>query len=206
VGTTDLPERTALHPPPALETQSDAHLVVQLLAAPTGSVLAQALAHELCRRFAPRIRLFGLRHLRDGDAAEDLVQEVLLIFLETVRAGTLRDPAQTPSFILGTCRNVVWNRRRGDQRRRRILERYGWQLLPDAEEAPEPVDVGALTKCLARLSERERHLLYFSFDEELPARAIAERLRVTETHVRVLRHRALGQLRDCLALGRTDGR
>ena len=47
---------------------------------------------ELFRRMAPRIRLYGLRHLRDEHAADDLVQQVLIIALEALRAGRLHDP------------------------------------------------------------------------------------------------------------------
>jgi RNA polymerase sigma-70 factor (ECF subfamily) len=46
---------------------------------------------EMCRRMAPRIRLYGLRHLRSGAAADDLVQQVLLKTIEALRAGRLRD-------------------------------------------------------------------------------------------------------------------
>jgi RNA polymerase sigma-70 factor, ECF subfamily len=37
---------------------------------------------EVCRRVGPRIRLYGLRHLRSASAADDLVQYVLLKLLE----------------------------------------------------------------------------------------------------------------------------
>ena len=37
---------------------------------------------EVCRRMAPRIRLYGLRHLRSAAAADDLVQQVLLKTIE----------------------------------------------------------------------------------------------------------------------------
>jgi len=47
---------------------------------------------ELCRRFAPRIRLYGLKHLRDEERARDLVQSVLLVVLEAVRAGRVDEP------------------------------------------------------------------------------------------------------------------
>jgi len=36
---------------------------------------------ELFRRMAPRIRLYGLRHLRDEHAADDLAQQVLVTTL-----------------------------------------------------------------------------------------------------------------------------
>jgi hypothetical protein len=42
-----------------------------------GAAMCERLAaeHELCVQLAPRIRLYGLRHLRDEAAAADLVQE-----------------------------------------------------------------------------------------------------------------------------------
>ena len=46
---------------------------------------ADAAETELYRRFAPRVRLYGLRHLRDEDAARDLMQQVLLLTIEKLR-------------------------------------------------------------------------------------------------------------------------
>ena len=62
---------------------------------------------EVCRRMGPRIRLYGLRHLRSGSAADDLVQQVLLKLLEALRAGRVREPDKLPQFVLGTCRMTV---------------------------------------------------------------------------------------------------
>jgi RNA polymerase sigma-70 factor (ECF subfamily) len=56
---------------------------------------------ELYRRLAPRVRLYGLRHLRDRQAAADLVQQVLLMTLERLRAGEVREPERIASFVLG---------------------------------------------------------------------------------------------------------
>ena len=77
---------------------NDAELVRQVGA---GDREAEA---ELCRRMGPRIRLYGLRHLRDAHAAEDLTQQVLITTLEALRAGRLREPEKLASFVLGTCR------------------------------------------------------------------------------------------------------
>jgi RNA polymerase sigma-70 factor (ECF subfamily) len=40
---------------------------------------------DLFHRMAPRIRLYGLRHLRDGRASDDLAQQVLITTLEALR-------------------------------------------------------------------------------------------------------------------------
>lgn len=41
---------------------------------------------------APSIRLYGVRHLRDDQAANDFVQQVLAITLDALRVGRLREP------------------------------------------------------------------------------------------------------------------
>jgi RNA polymerase sigma-70 factor (ECF subfamily) len=74
---------------------SDAELAGQI---GSGGPAAEA---ELFRRMAPRIRLYGLRHLRDADAANDSTQQVLVKTLEVLRAGRLREPEKLISFVLG---------------------------------------------------------------------------------------------------------
>src|SRR5438874_646228 len=103
---------------------------------------------ELFRRMAPRIRLYGLRHLRDVHAAEDLTQQVLITTLEALRAGRLREPEKLASFVLGTCRMTVLDLRRNAQRKERLLERFGADLLAPARSAEPRVDHEQLTRCV----------------------------------------------------------
>src|SRR5262249_59475617 len=91
---------------------------------------ACAAGTELVRRCAGRIRLFGLRRLRDQAAAQDLVQEVLVTTLEALRAGRIEQPERLASFVLGACRMTVANQRRGEQRRARLLEQFADDLAP----------------------------------------------------------------------------
>lgn len=158
---------------------------------------AQAEA-ELCRRLAPRIRLYGLRHLRDAHAAQDLVQHVLLATLERLRAGAVREPEKIVSFVLGMCRMTVLEIRRGTRRREELLRAYG--DTAEAVEAPEPIaiDAGRLAGCLQALAERERSVVTLSFLAEKPAEEVAGALGLTAGNVRVIRHRALARLRRCM--------
>ena len=88
-------------------TPSDAELAAGVQGGDPG---AEA---ELFRRLAPRVRLYGLRHLRDPAAADDLVQDVILLTFDALRAGTVRETERLASFVLGTCRRVVADLRRG---------------------------------------------------------------------------------------------
>lgn len=141
---------------------------------------------ELCRRFAPRVRLYGLRHLRDEAAAADLAQQVMLMMLERLRSGALREPERLASFVFGICRMVVLDLRRGQARRERLLETYGDALLPP--DAPQP-DFD---------SERERTVLLLTFYDDMSAEALARELNLSPANVRVIRHRGLEHLRICV--------
>src|SRR5512134_1594950 len=68
-----------------LDQPLDDAAIARAIAAAAPRVDTEAEA-ELYRRLAPRVRLYGLRHLRNAHAAEDLMQQVLLMTLERVRA------------------------------------------------------------------------------------------------------------------------
>src|SRR5579863_1335446 len=111
---------------------------------------------ELFRRMAPRIRLYGLRHLRDEHAADDLVQQVLITVLEALRAARLREPDRLTSFVLGTCRMTVLDLRRNRQRQERLLEQFGNDALAPVPPPMPRLDQQRLAQCVQRLKERER--------------------------------------------------
>jgi RNA polymerase sigma-70 factor (ECF subfamily) len=53
-------------------------------------------------------------------------------------------------------------------------------------------------RCLHRLDARARTVLHLAFTRDKPAAEIARVLETTAGNVRVLRHRAVAQLRRCL--------
>jgi RNA polymerase sigma-70 factor (ECF subfamily) len=172
--------------------------------AEAGAAPDSAAEAELYRRLAPRVRLYGLRHLRDPQAAADLVQHVLLLTLEQLRAGKVREPERIASFVLGTCRMTVLEMRRGTRRREALLETWG--ASAEAFEAPEPatLDPDRLAGCLQALSERERSVVVLSFFADKQAEEVGTELAISGGNVRVIRHRALARLRECMGSGQ-DG-
>ncbi len=155
---------------------------------------------ELCRRMAPRIRLYGLRHLRDEHASEDLAQQVLITTLEALRAGRLREPGKLASFVLGTCRMMVLDLRRGVQRQQRLLEQFGADLPAPAAPSMPPPDRQLLARCVQHLKERERTVIVMTFFDEQTGADVARFLGLSEANVRVIRHRAIHQLRECMGV------
>lgn len=164
---------------------------------------ATAAETELYRRFAPRVRLFGLKHLSDRSAADDLAQQVMLVVITRLRTGEVREPDQIGSFVLGTSRMMVAGKKRGERRRAAIFARF------EHEEAVEPLsdlalDSTRLAPCLAALRERERTILLLTYYADKSAPEIAAAIGTTAGAVRVGRHRALASMRDCIEARRAS--
>jgi len=153
---------------------------------------------ELCVQYAPRIRAFGLRHLRDASDADDLVQHVLLAVLSALRAGRIEDPSRIGAYVIGTCRNAVMDMRRGVARQRRVAERDAAGKALGYIPAWDAVDHVHVERCLGELEARDRTVVLSSFLEDKDADEIARVLETTAGNVRVIRHRALARLHDCL--------
>lgn len=174
--------------------------LARAIAARSGA--SEAAEGELYRRFAPRVRLYGLRHLRDEESARDLVQQVMLLTIEKLRRGDVRDPEQIASFVLGTSRTMAIAVRRKEVRRERLRDAF---LAPGAFAPPDAgatLDLDRLEHCLTQLADRERSVVFLTFYAESAAAAVASEVGVSEGNVRVIRHRALAKLRACVLAGR----
>ena len=159
---------------------------------------AEAAESELYRRFAPRVRLYGLRHLRNEDAARDLVQQVMLVTIEKLRGGSVRDLDQIASFILGVSRTMVKDLKRLEWRRDKLREVFVFPDVVEASVEEATLDADRLEMCLARLAERERMVVLLTFYAERTAGEVGKELGVKEGNVRVIRHRAVERLRTCM--------
>jgi DNA-directed RNA polymerase specialized sigma24 family protein len=67
-------------------------------------------------------------------------------------------------------------------------------------EAPEPLalDPDRLAKCLETLPERERSVVLLTFFADKAAGEVGAELGLSAGNVRVIRHRALARLRECM--------
>ena len=182
-----------------MHSEPDAQLLLWIA---SGASERRAAEAELCQRFAPRIRLYGLRHLRDEERARDLVQIVLVGLLQAARAGKVEDPERLDRYVLGTCRNSVQRMKSTEARLQPMAEEDLAEMLDAAALAAaapeEQPPLSALFRCLDTLDLRAKKIVSLSFQAERPTEAIAAELDLTPGNVRVLRHRALGALRKCL--------
>jgi len=159
---------------------------------------------ELCRRFLPRARAYGLRHLRDPHAADDLAQRILLLTIEKLRRREVRDPDAVTSFVFGIARMLVHDIRRTRRPELPVADDESGLPIVTAADA-DPLAGRLLARCLQALAERERSIVVLTYFREASTDEIASSLGLAEGHVRVVRHRAMKNLRQCMGPAVTAG-
>jgi RNA polymerase sigma-70 factor (ECF subfamily) len=143
----------------------------------------------------PRVFNYFRYRVGGGPVAEDLTS---LTFEKawTARHRYRRDLAGFSTWLMTIARNVAtdhWRRRRDHA----PLEAAG--EVAGGEEPHEQLEqreaYGRLATLLAGLPERDRELVSLKYGAGLTNRAIAKQLRLTETNVGTLLHRAVQKLR-----------
>jgi RNA polymerase sigma-70 factor (ECF subfamily) len=95
---------------------------------------------------------------------------------------------------------TILDLRRGAQRKERLLELFGPGLVGSGECIRPHLDQERLARCVKNLNERERSVVVMTFYNEQTGAEVASFLGVSEANVRVIRHRAIRQLRDCMGI------
>jgi RNA polymerase sigma-70 factor (ECF subfamily) len=155
----------------------------------------------LCRRFAPVVRAFARRRLRGADAVEEFTQDVLLLMVEALRAGRVERGERFGGFVLGICRNLAFDRARQKERRESLWQIYGGALAGVSTEAieSESYQIAHLEDCLSQLSKRARDVVRLGYVEARGHDEVAAALEISPQNARVLRHRTLSSLRECMS-------
>ena len=155
----------------------------------------------LCPRLVPAVRAFARRRLSGAEAVDEFTQDALMLFVEALRQSSIREPERVGGFLLGICRNLALDRARQRERRQALWERYGEAFEPFTPAASETYayEVAHLEDCLSQLSRRAREVVRLSYIEAQSSADVARELGISEGNARVLRHRTLETLRECMA-------
>jgi RNA polymerase sigma-70 factor (ECF subfamily) len=81
-----------------------------------------------------------------------------------------------------------------------LLEQFGADVLAPAPAPGPNLDHEQLARCVQNLKERERAVVIMTFYDEQTSADVSHFLGVSEANVRVIRHRAIHQLRNCLGV------
>jgi RNA polymerase sigma-70 factor (ECF subfamily) len=152
----------------------------------------QAAFAELYESTAPKIAAYLRRVTGSPDWAEDLLQDTYVRFLNAERP--VMDERQTLSYLYRVATNLVYDGWRSMRR-----EREWEESAPTADTPPEPVGLRRdVEDALAKLSPRERALVWLAYVEGYAHRDIARVLEVKDKSVRVLLFRARRKLAKIL--------
>lgn len=176
---------------------TDAELARRIAAADEDPAAAEEA--ELCRRYGARLLAFGRRRLGSAERAADLAQDTLLLTLEKLRSGAVRDPERIGAFILGVARSLCRDHWPRDSRAR-PLDEVARELVATTLPATDPIARSRVAPCVEALPDKQRAVVLLSFYAEQSSGEVADSLGLTPNHVRVLRHRGVAQLRDCLGV------
>jgi len=146
---------------------------------------------EVVRQFTSRIFVMSFVRTRDREIARELVQDVLMSVIGSLRKGQLQDPDKLLAFLHGTARNLINNRLRSEYRRPpleplsdEIPEESRIEQLEDAER------LGLVHRALESLANEDRDILRMTLVEGRKPGEIARLLGVTSEVVRTRKLRA----------------
>jgi len=147
----------------------DEYLVVQ-------SQLGDAEAFGcLVRRWHPRLLRQGRRFTRNGEAAEDVVQESWIAIVRGL--GSLHDPARFRAWSFRIVANKARDWIRREEARRRATQ--GFEVAPSPGEGSSPSSlIASVRKGIAELEPTQRCIVTWYYLEAMSVSEIAEALDV----------------------------
>ena len=122
----------------------------------------------------------------------------MLLAIEKLRDGAIRDADQIASFVLGVSRTMAKDVKRVEWRREKLRGTFLATSMVEAPADDATLDIDQLERCLAQLADRERMVVLLTFYAEKTGSEVGHELRLTEGNVRVIRHRAIDRLRTCM--------
>ena len=147
----------------------------------------------------PVVAAFVASLVRDGNAQEDILQEVVAAVLESYDKYDATRPFV--GWVLGIARNQVRLYRRRSLRGRVLFDESTLDFLMDSfsnVRTEEVLKLEFLPECLDRLNDHERHICELRYEQGLKPSGIAAVLEMTSNTVSKALQRIRSQLRDCI--------
>ena len=148
---------------------------------------------DFYRRTSRSLWSYVYRVTGNAADADDIVQEA---FCRLLRGGPDGDEEQWRRYLFRIASNLVVDRWRRQKRDHNDLRHH--LPLPLASNTPGHEGHEEVARTFARLTPRERALLWLAYVEGQSHKEIAGSLGLAERSIRVLLFRARGRLRDLL--------
>lgn len=157
----------------------------------------------LVYKYQARIRAFLFSRTGDADVADDLAQEVFLVFLKRIDKFDASQPVWP--WLVGIARNKL--REHWRSRPREIptdsIEAFIQEAQITSEEADNMVEaheqrLNALRVCIAKLAPASRKLLQMTYEQRMRSEDVAIALRRKAGAIRVALCRVRSWLAGCI--------
>jgi len=153
--------------------------------------------NQLFERFYKRLCLFVLSYTGDGDASQDVVQE-LFIRLWTNRHRIIIQESVS-GYLFHSARNASLNYLRSQKARQDALKEMQPDKTGNENENPEYENfLVQLQQCVDQLPERSRQVFMMNRFQELKVADISEKLHVSVKTIKNQLWKSLQYLRLCL--------
>lgn len=154
-------------------------------------------AEEIYHRYHKNVYNYIAFRINNHHDAEELANDVFVKAIQGLKNYNPAFPAE--GWLIGIAKNTVTDYLR-KQVRRKILPFDGIPELICGEKQPEEIVVineesRKLMHALAKLRDKERQILSMKFATDLKHGEIAAILKISESHVGVTAHRAMGKLK-----------
>jgi RNA polymerase sigma-70 factor, ECF subfamily len=143
----------------------------------------------------------------ETQSVEDRLHEILMIVLEAIRRGELREPGRLMGFVKTvTRRRVVAHIRTASFQRRRFVTVDHMEPAAPVEQNPErraarQEQLDRARGVLRRLSARDREILERFYFAEQPPGQICSEMKLTGTQFRLCKSRAIARCFDLVRKG-----
>ena len=154
---------------------------------------------DLVRQFAQRIFVMACVRTRDREASRDLVQDVLLAVICSLRKGQLQDAEKLEAFVHGTARNLINNHFRGKSQRP-IEEPITDDFAQTGFEAQveDAQRLRLVRRAMGQMAPDETRILLMTLVEGLKPGEIATELGLTPEVVRTRKLRAMRKIAELI--------
>lgn len=152
---------------------------------------------EMVRQFTRRVFVMSFVRTRDREISRELVQDILMAVIGSLRKGQLQDPDKLPAFVHGTARNLINNRLRSEHQRPR-LEPLSDDIPKESiiQEFEDAERLRLVHRALETLADEEREILRLTLVEGQKPAEIAGLLGLTAEVVRTRKSRAARRVAD----------
>ena len=150
-------------------------------------------------QFAQRIFIMACVRTRDREVSRDLVQDVMLAVICSLRKGQLQDAEKLAAFVHGTARNLINNHFRGKSQKS-VEEPLTGDFAHAGFEAQmeDAQRLRLVQRAMGQMGPEETRILLMTLVEGMKPGEIAIELGLTPEVVRTRKLRAMRKITDVI--------